>query len=100
MGILRRAVAVQLDADREEIDRLAERLKGDHRTTRDSTLAAYELHVIHSALTAVATTFIATRGFSEEGFYNKTSFFRENFDAMALSRAIVKTCGSSRWRWG
>ncbi|MFH8475110.1 hypothetical protein [Streptomyces sp. NPDC018000] len=79
------AVAVQLNADREEIDRLAERLTGDHKTTRDFTLTAHELHVIHSALTAVATTFISNRGFSEEGFYDKTSFFRENFDAMALS---------------
>ncbi|MGW0788831.1 hypothetical protein ACWD04_11380 [Streptomyces sp. NPDC002911] len=79
------ALAVQLSAGQEEIDRLAERLKGDHKTTRDFTLTARELHVIHSALTSVATTFISRDGFSEEGFYNKTSFFRENFDAMALS---------------
>lgn len=79
------ALAVQLNANQEEVDRLAERLKGDHKTTRDFTLTARELHVIHSALTAVATTFISSGGFSEEGFYNKTSFFRENFDAMALS---------------
>ncbi|WP_146063470.1 hypothetical protein [Streptomyces sp. SM11] len=79
------AVAVQLSADRQEIDRLAERLAGDHRTARDFSLTVRELHVIHSALTAVAATFITSGGFSEEGFYNRTSFFRENFDAMALS---------------
>lgn len=84
-GFSDEALAVQLNADQEEIDRLAERLKGDHKTTRDFTLTARELHVIHSALTAVATTFISNRGFSEEVFYDKTSFFRENFDAMALS---------------
>ncbi|MEV8230358.1 hypothetical protein AB0P41_30655 [Streptomyces sp. NPDC079167] len=79
------ALAVQLNADPEEIALLTERLKGDHRTTRDFALTARELHVIHSALTAVATTFISSGGFSEEGFHNRTSFFRENFDAMALS---------------
>ncbi|GAA2939634.1 MULTISPECIES: hypothetical protein [Streptomyces] len=79
------ALAVQLNAGQEEIDLLAERLRGDHKTDRDFTLTGRELHVIHSALTAVATTFISGGGFSEEGFYNKTSFFRENFDAMASS---------------
>ncbi|MCY0951501.1 hypothetical protein [Streptomyces sp. H27-S2] len=79
------AIVMQLNADRAEIGRLIERLAGDHETSRDYTLNLHDLHVIHAALTAVATTFISDRGFSEEGFHVRTSFFRENFDALALS---------------
>ncbi|KOT40576.1 hypothetical protein ADK41_12675 [Streptomyces caelestis] len=50
---------------------------------REFTLTSRELHVVHAALTAVAPMFLTNRGFSEEGFYNRTGFFRENFDAMA-----------------
>ncbi|MFE2281464.1 hypothetical protein ACFXAE_30380 [Streptomyces sp. NPDC059454] len=79
------ALVVQLGADREEVGRLRDRLKGDHRTSREFTLTARELHVIHAALTAVAPMFLTSGGFSEEGFHNRTGFFRENFDAMASS---------------
>ncbi|MFD3624590.1 hypothetical protein [Streptomyces sp. NPDC058698] len=79
------ALVVQLGADHEEVRRLYDRLQGDHRTSREFTLTARELHVIHAALTAIAPMFLSNRGFSEEGFYNRTSFFRENFDAMASS---------------
>ncbi|MGA5077501.1 hypothetical protein ACPC37_07795 [Streptomyces griseoincarnatus] len=79
------ALVVQLGADREEVNRLYDRLQGDHKTPRVFTLSARELHVIHAALTAIAPMFLSNRGFSEEGFYNRTSFFRENFDAMASS---------------
>ncbi|MGW0792906.1 hypothetical protein ACWD04_33045 [Streptomyces sp. NPDC002911] len=77
------ALSVQLGVDLQEVDRLAGRLRGDHRTTREFTLTARELHVSHSALTAVPPRFAVDGVFSEEGFYNRTSFFRENFDAMA-----------------
>jgi hypothetical protein len=77
------ALVVQLGADREEVGRLYDRLRGDHRTTREFTLTARELHIIHAALTAIAPMFLTSGGFSEEGFYNRTGFFRENFDAMA-----------------
>ncbi|MFI8088574.1 hypothetical protein ACIF9R_09675 [Streptomyces sp. NPDC086080] len=80
------ALVVQLGADREEVRaELYDRLQGDHKTSREFTLTARELHVIHAAITAIAPMFLSNRGFSEEGFYNRTSFFRENFDAMALS---------------
>lgn len=79
------ALAVQLGADREEVRRLYDRLQGDHRTPREFTLTARELHVIHAAITAITPMFLSNRGFSQEGFYNRTSFFRENFDAMASS---------------
>lgn len=79
------AILMQLNADRAEIGRLIEKLAGDHETSRDYTLDLHELHVIHGALTAVATTFISNGGFSEEGFHMRTGFYRENFDALALS---------------
>ncbi|GHA84503.1 hypothetical protein ACIQRS_30445 [Streptomyces termitum] len=79
------ALAVQLGADREEVDRLYDRLKGDHTTTREFTLTSRELHVIHAALTAVAPMFRTNGGFSEEAFYDRIGFFRENADAMASS---------------
>ncbi|MFD4348818.1 hypothetical protein ACFWQ6_28755 [Streptomyces coelicoflavus] len=55
------ALVVQLGADREEARRLHDRFQGNRKTPREFTLTARELHVI------------------------QTSFFRENFDAMALS---------------
>ncbi|MFI1420013.1 hypothetical protein ACH4VX_18905 [Streptomyces sp. NPDC020731] len=77
------ALVVQLGAGREEVRRLCDRLQGDHRTSREFTLTTRELHVVHAAITATAPMFLSNRGFSEEGFYNRTGFFRENFDAMA-----------------
>ncbi|MFE9940098.1 hypothetical protein [Streptomyces hirsutus] len=90
------ALVVQLGADREEVGRLCDRLKGDHRTTREFTLTSRELHVIHAALTAIAPMFLTSRGFSEEAFYNRTGFFRENVDAMASSivRAVSEATAS------
>ncbi|AYL38436.1 hypothetical protein ACG2OD_08385 [Streptomyces sp. PDY-4] len=78
-------LTVQLGAGREEVRRLYDRLQGDHKTPREFTLTARELHVIHAAITAVAPMFLSNRAFSEEAFYNRTGFFRENFDAMASS---------------
>jgi hypothetical protein len=82
------AVLVHLGMSRDEAGLLVDKLAGDHKTTRDYVLDLRELHAIHAALSAAATKFLnSSTYFSEEHFYVKLSFHRENFDALALSLA-------------
>ncbi|MGZ9935097.1 hypothetical protein ACXNSR_35080 [Streptomyces sp. NC-S4] len=76
---------IQLGADREGLVRLRTRLLVVRDRTTDVRLAAHDLHVLHGALTACATMFLDGHiPFSEEAFYRRTGFFRENFDGLAL----------------
>ncbi|MFJ7019390.1 hypothetical protein ACIQUW_13665 [Streptomyces sp. NPDC101117] len=71
-------------AGREAVDALVERLAGRHTESRDFRLTVEELHMVHSALTAVPTRFVERGGlFAQEPFHIRTGFYRENFDALA-----------------
>ncbi|MEU4351830.1 hypothetical protein [Streptomyces sp. NPDC023838] len=79
------ALVIQLGTGREELARLRAHLMKVGELTADVQLKARDLHVLHSALTASATMFLESRGvISQEAFYRRTGFFRENFDALAL----------------
>ncbi|KAB1144528.1 hypothetical protein F7R91_22255 [Streptomyces luteolifulvus] len=76
-------------ARREAVDVLLDRLAGPHTESRDFRFAPEELHMVHSALTAVPTMFLVRGGaFTEEPFHIRVGFYRENFDALA--NAIVQ----------
>ncbi len=80
-------------AGREAVDALVERLVGRHTESRDFRLTIEELHMVHSALTAVPTMFLVRGGvFTEEPFNIRLGFYRENFDvlASAVRRAVAE----------
>ncbi|MFF5367044.1 hypothetical protein [Streptomyces sp. NPDC013187] len=81
------ALAVQVGAGPEGVDALAARLAGDHSTSFDLRLSAVEVHLLHSALTAVPLMFLdgEDRLFSAERFHQETGSFREHFDSLARS---------------
>ncbi|MFJ7148343.1 hypothetical protein ACIQVT_09080 [Streptomyces sp. NPDC100445] len=82
-------LTVLVGAGREAVDGLLERLVGPHTEPRDVRLALGELHMAHSALTAVPTLFLARGGvFAEEPFHIRLGFYRENFDTLA--HAVVE----------
>ncbi|MFE3592861.1 hypothetical protein ACFXOY_35765 [Streptomyces niveus] len=88
------AITLQLGVDREEIATLIEHLSGNQDASQDIRLRARDLHALHSALTAAATMFVERGGsFSEEAFYHRLGFFRENFDSLALN--IVETASQA-----
>ncbi|MEU6547141.1 hypothetical protein [Streptomyces sp. NPDC046859] len=71
-------------AGREAVDGLVERLIGRRTESCDFRLTIEELHMLHSALTAVPTMFLERGGlFAEEPFHIRLGFYRENFDALA-----------------
>ncbi|WP_393078052.1 hypothetical protein [Streptomyces sp. LN704] len=73
-------------AGREAVGALLDRLAGPHTESRDVRLSVAELHMMHSALTAVPTMFLVRGGlFAEEPFHTRLGFYRENFDALALA---------------
>ncbi|WP_371669080.1 hypothetical protein OG985_16285 [Streptomyces sp. NBC_00289] len=72
-------------ASREVVDALVERLAGPHPESFDVRLRWEELHMVHSALTAVPTMFLTRGVFTEESFHIRLGFYRENFDALALA---------------
>jgi hypothetical protein len=56
--------------------------------SRDIRFRAEELHVVHSALTTIATMFVSREGaFLQEPFHIRLGFYRENFDALAYGMA-------------
>ncbi|ORT55469.1 hypothetical protein [Streptomyces sp. CB03238] len=78
------ALAVQLGADRAEAEELIRRLRELREAPGELRLGLRELHVVHSALTTVATMFLVKgRHFSEEPFHNAMGVFREDVDALA-----------------
>ncbi|WP_353946003.1 hypothetical protein ABII15_33360 [Streptomyces sp. HUAS MG91] len=81
-------LALRLGADRATVDDLVDRLGDDGGRSRDIPFSASELHTLHSALTAVATMFLAHgRYFSEEPFHERIGCYREDADALALGIA-------------
>ncbi|MDO0936697.1 hypothetical protein QQY66_35150 [Streptomyces sp. DG2A-72] len=78
------ALVVQLGAGPEAVDTLADRFEGAHETSFELRLTIKELHILHSAMTAVAVMFLERGMFSEENFHRELTFYRENFDALAL----------------
>ncbi|MEV7784053.1 hypothetical protein AB0O72_01465 [Streptomyces sp. NPDC088106] len=74
-----------IGAGREAVGRLLDRLAGPHASeSADFRFTVEELHMVHSALTAVPTMFLVRGGaFTEEPFHIRTGFYRENFDALA-----------------
>ncbi|GGU44419.1 hypothetical protein [Streptomyces lavendofoliae] len=85
------ALALRVGAGRAEVEELIGRLRELRAAPGDLRLALHQLHVIHGALTAVATTFLVkSRHFSEEPFHNALGVFREDVDALAahLAQAV------------
>jgi hypothetical protein len=82
------ARGVQLGTDPKAVGSLTEHLAGEHKKSFELRLTLHELHVLHSALTATAVMFLERGAFSQEEFYRRTTFYRENFDALA--RGIVE----------
>ncbi|WP_329270764.1 hypothetical protein [Streptomyces sp. NBC_01451] len=87
-GLGTTALAVQLGASPETVGALAERLAGGQPESFELRLTTHELHILHSALTAAATMFLDRGVLSEKEFHQQMTFYRENFDALALG--IVK----------
>ncbi|MFC4504170.1 MULTISPECIES: hypothetical protein [Streptomyces] len=77
-------LAVRLGASPEAVGTLVERLGGERECSIELRLTVGELHTLHSALTAAATLFLSDGRSSEEEFHRQTTFYRENFDALAL----------------
>jgi hypothetical protein len=74
---------------REAVDAVLARLSGRHTESRDVRFTTQELHMVHSALTAVPTMFLERGGaFLQEPFHIRLGFYRENSDALA--RAVVR----------
>ncbi|WP_210581645.1 hypothetical protein [Streptomyces sp. GESEQ-4] len=87
-------LALLVGAGREAVDALLERLAGPHRESRDYRLAAEELHMVYSALTAAPTMFLVRDGvFAEEPFHIRLGFYRENFDVLA--HALVQAAAEA-----
>ncbi|GGW47510.1 hypothetical protein CP966_25155 [Streptomyces galilaeus] len=81
-------------AGRETVDALVERLAVRHTESSDFRLTMEELHMVHSALTAVPLNFTGREGaFLEEPFNIRLGFYRENFDALAY--AVVRTAAEA-----
>ena len=79
---------------REAVDALVERLAGRHTESRDFRLTMQELHMVHSALTAVPALFVERGGlFAEEPFNIRLGFYRENF--YALAHAVVRAAAEA-----
>ncbi|MEX3100422.1 hypothetical protein DF268_26775 [Streptomyces sp. V2] len=96
------ALAVQLGADAKAVDALADRFAGEHETSFELRLTPQDLHTLHSALTAAAVMFLERNMFSEEDFHRELTFYRENFDALALGivEAVAEAGDSLRIRGG
>ncbi|MCX5526601.1 hypothetical protein OG342_27700 [Streptomyces bobili] len=81
-------------AGRETVDALVERLAVRHAESSDFRLTMEELHMVHSALTAVPLNFTGREGaFLEEPFNIRLGFYRENFDALAY--AVVRAAAEA-----
>lgn len=76
------ALIVQTGANRTELQTLASRLSTD---TGDRALSAMDIHVLHATLTSSLNQFAD----SEEDFYIRVGFFRENI--LDLARGLVHT---------
>ncbi|GLF94835.1 hypothetical protein [Streptomyces yaizuensis] len=89
-------LAVRLLADREDVTGLIDRLTPPDRSPRDVTLTSRELHVIHSALVNLPLSLSTKAGVSEERIHEETTFYRENFEGMALGllAAVSGAAGS------
>ncbi|MEH0418439.1 hypothetical protein [Streptomyces sp. B21-083] len=87
-GIQGQRPGVQFGADPKAVGSLTERLAGEHKESFELRLTLHELHILHSALTATAVMCVERGAFSQEEFYRRTTFYRENFDALA--RGIVE----------
>ncbi|MEU0663242.1 hypothetical protein [Streptomyces lavendulocolor] len=90
------ALALRVGAGRAEVEELIGRLRELRAASGDLRLRPHELHVIHAALTAVATAFLVQgRHFSEEPFHHALGVFREDVDALAghLAQAVSDAAG-------
>ncbi|MYT72673.1 MULTISPECIES: hypothetical protein [unclassified Streptomyces] len=89
---------LQVGADRATVDALVDRLADDGGRSRDIPFSAPELHTLHSALTSVATMFLAHgRHFCQEPFHQRIGCYREDADALALGivDALIEARGGS-----
>lgn len=80
-------------AGRAEVEELIGRVRARREASGELRLRLEELHVIHSALTTVATAFLVRgRHVSEEPFHIAVGFFREDVDALAahLAQAVAE----------
>jgi hypothetical protein len=80
--------AVQLGTDQKAVGSLTERLAGERKQSFELRVTLHELHILHSALTATAVMCLERGAFSQAEFFRRTTFYRENFDALA--RGIVE----------
>ena len=77
-------LTLQLGADADVVDSLVERLAVGTGEPVEVRFQWEELHVVHAALTSVATMFVSHGRISQEAFRTRLGFFRENLDALAL----------------
>lgn len=84
------ALAVRAGAGRAAVEELAARFAGERAESRQVRLSAADLHVLHSALTAVPLLFLddSRRLFSEQRFHEASGTFREHVDRLA--RGLVE----------
>ncbi|MGW0760203.1 hypothetical protein ACWD1Y_27625 [Streptomyces sp. NPDC002814] len=78
-------LALRLGADPKAVDSIVERLRVGDAESVEVRFQWGELHVVHSALTSVATMFMSRGRVLQEPFHIRLGFFRENLDALALS---------------
>ncbi|MEY9992904.1 hypothetical protein ABIE67_004936 [Streptomyces sp. V4I8] len=78
-------LALRLGAGGEAVDSLIERLAVGRADALDVRFRWEELHVVHCALTSVATMFMSRGRLLQEPFHIRVGFFRENLDALAVS---------------
>lgn len=78
-------LALQLGAGPEVVDSIIERVRVGRADSLEVRFRWQELHVVHCALTSVATIFMSRGRLFQEDFHIRVGFFRENLDALAWS---------------